>query len=96
MIRHIVIWTLRDKQNIEHFRKELLGCKNLVPGIIEFEVGVRNDHLDASVDICLVSSFEDRCALQSYIEHPQHSKLSRALAPMRRERHVIDYEVEIR
>ncbi|WP_082535874.1 Dabb family protein [Methylibium sp. Root1272] len=92
MIWHIVMWTLHDARDADHFREALLSCSAIVPGIRQFEVGVRTDQMPASVDLCLLSSFDNESALHAYLEHPQHLQISRALAPLRRERHVIDFD----
>ena len=41
MIKHIVIWTLKDPADARSMKALLDGCKAVVPGILEFEVGIR-------------------------------------------------------
>ena len=64
MIRHIVMWTLRDAADAPRFKALLDSCKGLVPGMIEFEVGIRGEGLEANADVVLVSSFADVTALR--------------------------------
>ena len=47
MIRHIVMWTLKDeaegadrRTNMRKVRQLLESCRDCVPGILEFEVGL--------------------------------------------------------
>ncbi len=94
-IRHIVMWTLIDSTHAGRFKAILDTCHGLVPGMIEFEVGIRQRGLDASVDVVLVSTFADKASLDAYQAHPHHQSVSNQLGPMRSARHVLDYSVEI-
>ena len=93
MIRHIVMWKLRSAADAPRFKALLDSCARLVPGIQQFEVGVRQEGLEASCDVVLVSLFDDRAALDAYQTHPQHKAVSAQVGPMRELRHVMDYEV---
>jgi quinol monooxygenase YgiN len=94
MIRHIVMWTLHDASSAPRFKALLDSCVNLVPGMHQFEVGVRSDALEANADVVLVSLFSDAAALDAYQNHPHHKSVSAELGPMRQTRHIVDYEVE--
>ena len=91
MIRHIVMWTLRDAADAPRFKALLDSCKGLVPGMIEFEVGIRSEGLEANADVVLVSAFADVTALDAYQAHPHHKAVSAQLGPLRDTRHVLDY-----
>ncbi len=93
MIRHIVMWTLRDAADAPRFKALLDSCKGLVPGMIEFEVGIRGEGLEANADVVLVSSFADVTALDAYQVHPHHKAVSAQLGPLRDTRHVLDYNI---
>ncbi len=92
MIQHIVMWSLRDPADAPQFKALLDGCASLVPGILRFEVGIRSTALEANVDVVLVSAFADAAALDAYQNHPQHQAVGARLGPLRRERHVLDFE----
>jgi quinol monooxygenase YgiN len=94
MIRHVVMWTLKNPAEAPRFKALLDSCKGLVPGMLEFEVGIRRDGLEASVDVMLVSAFRDAAALAAYQDHPQHRAVGAQLGPMRQARHVLDFEQE--
>lgn len=94
MIRHIVMWTLHDASNAARFKALLDTCALLVPGMHQFEVGIRSDGLDANADVVLVSLFSDAVALDAYQNHPHHKAVSAELGPMRETRHILDYVVE--
>ena len=93
MIRHIVMWTLRDAADAPRFKALLDSCKGLVPGMIEFEVGIRSEGLEANADVVLVSAFADVTALDAYQVHAHHKAVSAQLGPLRDTRHVLDYNI---
>jgi quinol monooxygenase YgiN len=91
VIRHVVMWKLKDPADATRFKALLDSCATLVPGIRQFEVGLRTDGLDANVDVVLVSTFEDAAALAAYQQHPQHVAASAELGPLRESRTVLDH-----
>jgi len=94
MIRHIVMWTLRDATHATRFKTLLDSCANLVPGTHQFEVGIKSAGLDANADVVLVSLFSDVAALDAYQNHSHHKAVSAELGPMRESRHILDYVIE--
>lgn len=90
-IRHLVMWTLKDPENASAFKAELDGCIGLVPGMLTFYVALKQDGLEANVDVLLDSTFADAVALAAYQTHPHHQAVSARLGPMRNTRHVMDY-----
>jgi quinol monooxygenase YgiN len=94
MIRHVVMWTLNDPADAPRFKALLDSCAQLVPGTLEFEVGIRHEGLEANVDVLLVSRFADVAALDAYQNHPAHKAVSAQLGPLRQARHVIDVELD--
>lgn len=92
MIRHVVIWKLKRAEDAPRFKALLDSCKALVPGIVEFDVGVRREGLEANADVVLVSTFTDKAALDAYQTHPQHKAVSAELGPLRETRAVLDYD----
>ncbi len=91
MLRHIVMWALKDPADAEVFAAELRSCSGLVPGMREFDVGIRSDGLEANCDVVLVSSFDDAGALDAYLQHGHHKLVVGGLAAYRKERHVLDF-----
>jgi len=92
MIRHVVMWELHDAARAAEFRDALASCAGLVDGMRGYEVAVRSAGLPASLDVCLVATFDDADALRRYQEHPAHRAVSARIAPLRKARHVLDYE----
>ncbi len=92
-LRHVVMWSLHRAEDAAAFRAELESCRTLVPGILQFEVGVRQPGCEASCDVILNSLFENEAALAAYQNHPHHKAVGARVGPLRRERHVMDYFV---
>lgn len=93
MLKHIVMWKLKDPVEAGRFRDELLACRDVVPGIREFEVATRTDGLEANVDVLLYAVFEDKAALDAYQAHPRHQQAGVLLGQLRESRTVLDYEI---
>jgi hypothetical protein len=94
MIRHIVMWSLHQPADAPRFKALLDSCSSLVPGIVEFDVGIRHDALEANVDVVLVSAFADAAQLDAYQHHPRHKEVAVQLGAMRAGRHVLDFEFD--
>jgi quinol monooxygenase YgiN len=93
-LRHIVMWKLKDAADAPRFKALLDSCRSLVPGMTEFDVGIRRDELEANVDVVLVSSFAGPAALDAYLQHPHHQAVAAQLGPLRDTRSVLDYVSE--
>ncbi len=93
MLRHIVLFTLKDPQDAPQVKALLDSCKDLVPGIREFDVGIRTEGLEATADVVLVSTFEDAAALAAYQPHPHHQHVVAQIRQMASGRQVLDYLV---
>ena len=98
MIKHIVMWKLKDQAegadkaaNMAKMKALLEGCRGLVPGMGAFEVGVATPGLEATYDVVLYSEFETEAALDAYQHHPQHVALKPFIGAVRSERQCVDY-----
>lgn len=91
MIKHIVLFTLKNPANAPKVKALLDSCKDIVPGIREFEVGIKTEGLEATADVVLVSTFEDAAALAAYQPHPHHQGVVAQIREMASGRQVLDY-----
>ena len=91
MIKHIVLFTLKDPANAPKVKALLDSCKDIVPGMREFEVGIKTEGLEATADVVLVSTFEDAAALAAYQPHPHHQGVVAQIREMASGRQVLDY-----
>jgi quinol monooxygenase YgiN len=99
MIKHIVMWKLKEHAegadraaNAAKMKSLLDGCRDVVPGIVEFEVAVAQPGLEATYDIVLYSVFADKAALDAYQDHPKHVAVKPFIGAVRLERQCMDYE----
>lgn len=93
MIKHIVIWTLNNPTDAPRVKQLLDSCQGIVPGMLEFEVGIRSEGLEANADVVLYSAFADQAALAAYQQHPHHVAVAGQIGPLRQTRTVLDYAV---
>ena len=97
MVRHIVMVSFRDgvspernRNNAEQVKARLEGLKDMIPGIIEFEVII--DTLPTSNrDIVFNTLFESVEALAAYQVHPAHMRVAEFVASVVKDRTCIDY-----
>ena len=100
MIKHIVMWKLKDQAegadkaaNAREMKRRLDECANVVPGILKFEVMLAQPGLEATYDAVLYSEFADREALAAYAAHPTHQAVVPFIGAIREGRQCMDYEI---
>ena len=100
MVRHVIVWTLKDeysdseKEQIKAGIKEgLEGLQGKVPGLVEIKVNT--DKLaSSSGDAMLDSLFENEEALKNYSSNPLHVEVANTkVRPYVKIRSSFDYEV---
>ena len=69
MIRHIVMFQLKRPEDAPKVKALLDSCKGLVPGMHEFDVGIKTEGLEATADVVLVSTFADAAAMIEQCGH---------------------------
>ena len=101
MIKHIVMWQLKDHAegadkatNALKMKALLDACSDIVPGILKLEVAIAQIGLEATYDVVLYSEFESAAALDAYQNHPQHLALKPFVGAVRLARQCMDYEVK--
>ena len=100
MIRHIVMWKLKEHAegadratNLATMQALLASCVDLVPGMLHFTTAVAAPGFEATCDIVLDSTFASRAALDAYQSHPHHVAMKPFIGAIRAERQCMDYEV---
>lgn len=98
MIRHIVMWKLKDHAegadkaaNARKVKELLESCRNLVPGMRTLEVALPLEGLESSCDVVLYSEFDDKVALDAYQNHPKHVAIKPKILAVREERRCMDF-----
>ena len=101
MIKHIVMWQLKDHvegadkaTNALKMKALLDACSDIVHGILKLEVAIAQAGLEATYDVVLYSEFESAAALDAYQNHPQHLALKPFVGAIRLARQCMDYEVK--
>jgi len=72
MVKHIVMWKLRDRADAGAIKMALEALKGKIPGLISIEVGIDFLHSEQSADLVLITELTDRAALDAYQQHPEH------------------------
>ncbi|MBD5455682.1 MAG: Dabb family protein [Lachnospiraceae bacterium] len=99
MVKHIILWKLKDalsgeeKKEVKAGIKEgLEGLKGKIPGLIDIKV--RTEGLASSnADVMLDSAFESEEALKGYSSHPAHVQVADTkVRPYTEIRMCLDYE----
>ena len=78
MVKHIILWQLKDELTAEEkktvkegIQSGLEGLKGQIPGLVDIKVQIEG--LDSSnADVMLDSTFVDEEALKNYSIHPAH------------------------
>ena len=100
MVKHIILWQLKDELQGEEKEKVKAGIKNgleglagQIPGLID--ICVQTQGLSSSnVDVMLDSTFVDEAALKTYASHPEHVKVAdNQVRPFTKTRACMDFEV---
>jgi len=92
MVKHIVLFKLKDQKDRQKALDALTGMKDKIEGLIDLEVG--EDFLDSgrSYDIALICTLKDRAALDFYQEHPVHQPVKQLMYELRETSVAVDYE----
>lgn len=101
MVKHVILWTLKDefsaeeKENIKKGIKEgLEGLKGKIPGLLEIKVNAHGRLDSSNADLMLDSTFENAQALKSYSKHPEHVAVADSkVRPFTAARTCLDFEM---
>ncbi|HET8864146.1 MAG TPA: Dabb family protein [Gracilimonas sp.] len=100
MIKHVVMWKLKDvaegktkAENAETIKKLLEDLPKKIEELKKAEVGINvlEGEEDAICDVVLTVSCESQDDLQTYAAHPDHQKVVSYIKKVVDERRVVDY-----
>ena len=100
MVKHIIIWTLKDGYSNEEKAKIKIDIKNgleglmgKIPGLTDIKVQIES--LESSNgDLMLDSTFESEEALKNYAIHPKHVEVADTkVRPFTQSRSCLDFEI---
>ncbi len=100
MVKHIILWTLKDELSAEEKEQVKLGIKEgleglagKIPGMIDIKVNI-NGLASSNADLMLDSTFENEEALKGYAVHPDHVAVADGkVRPYTKIRSCLDFEV---
>ena len=100
MVKHIILWTLKDELSAEEkeqvkqgIKEGLEGLAGKIPGMIDIKVNI-NGLASSNADLMLDSIFENEDALKGYAVHPEHVAVADGkVRPYTKIRSCLDFEV---
>lgn len=100
MVKHVILWQLKDELSAEEkatvkkgIKEGLEGLAGKVPGLLEIKVQIEG-LVSSNADVMLDSSFTDEEALKGYAVHPEHVAVADGkVRPYTKTRACLDYEV---
>jgi hypothetical protein len=100
MVKHIILWTLKDELSAEekeqvkrNIKEGLEGLAGKIPGMVDIKVNI-NGLASSNADLMLDSTFESEDALKGYAVHPEHVAVADGkVRPYTKIRSCLDFEV---
>lgn len=101
MIKHVVMWKLKDfaegaerARNAKRIKIELEALKKTIPQIWHIEVGINIINDPSAYDVVLNSVFKSEHDLDIYKKHPDHRAAASFVSKVIDLRIVVDYETD--
>ncbi len=100
MVKHIILWQLKDELSAEQkkevktgIKEGLEGLKGQIPGLVD--IHVQTECLASSnAEVMLDSTFEDEASLKEYAVHPAHVAVADGrVRPYTKARVCMDFEI---
>ncbi|MBR0037731.1 MAG: Dabb family protein [Bacteroidales bacterium] len=100
MVKHIILWKLREDLSEEEkvsvragIKAGLEGLKGQVPGLVDIHVVATGRLESSNADVMLDSTFETPEALKGYSVHPAHVTVANTkVRPYTCQRTCLDFE----
>ena len=100
MVKHIILWQLKDELSEEEKKNVKAGIKSGLEGLMGKIPGLTYIHVQteglasSNADVMLDSTFESEEALKGYAVHPEHVKVAdNNVRPYTKSRSCLDFEV---
>ncbi|NLZ47550.1 MAG: Dabb family protein [Clostridiales bacterium] len=103
MIKHIVMWKLKDfsegknkLENAQIIKRDLEALKDKIRELKYIEVGININESEQAYDVVLYSEFNSIKDLNTYQNHEEHLKVAGFIRKVVDARIVTDYETNIK
>ena len=96
MIKHVVLWRFKEEnkaENMAHAKEILLALPAIISEIKKMQIYCDITHGEMSYDLMLDTEFESVEALNAYIVHPEHKKVSAFVRSVIEKRVSLDAEI---
>lgn len=101
MVKHIILWTLKDTLSEEEkvsvkasIKEGLESLKGVVPGLIDIKVQIDGRLASSNADLMLDCTLESEEALKSYAVHPAHVAVANSrVRPFTTVRSCLDFTI---
>ena len=99
MVKHIILWQLKDELTVEEkktvkkgIKSGLEGLKGQIPGLVDIKVQIEG-LVSSNAEVMLDSTFVDESALKNYAVHPAHVEVANGkVRPFTKTRMCLDFE----
>ncbi len=92
MVKHIVMWKLKNKADAVEIKQRLESLIGKIPGLLKIEVGIDFLESEQSADVVLYSELTSREALEVYQNHTEHMAVVPLVKTAAVSRTVVDYD----
>ena len=100
MVKHVILWTLKDEYDAEEKERIKAGIKEgleslagKIPALVDIRVNMNGLH-SSTAYLMLDSTFENAEALKGYSTHPEHVAVADGkVRPFTATRACLDYEI---
>jgi hypothetical protein len=100
MVKHLVLWNLKDsalgdtkKNNALQIKEKLEALNGLIPGLLHLEVGLDFTEGTGNADVALYAELASPEALVAYQQHPAHLQVLPFIKAVTSSRVAVDYEL---
>lgn len=100
MVKHIILWTLKEMPDAEKeavkagIKTGLEALKGKIPGLVDIKVVTEGRLGSSTADLMLDSTFESAEALKGYSKHPEHVAVADGkVRPYTAARACLDFEI---
>ncbi|MBF9016437.1 MULTISPECIES: Dabb family protein [unclassified Oceanispirochaeta] len=92
MVKHVVMWTLKDKDDAPKLKAAIENMKGKVPSMVDVECGINYNLSDISCDLVLISVHRSKEDLDAYQDDSIHGEVKKIVKAAASARYVVDFE----